>query len=164
MENIPTWVKWTAGALLTMLIIVAIVSYYRYGDSTNAHAKDEQVSTQQSLILAEFGPYDSKNVTGSDVLDAVNHFSSRPSFSIHVRTGLNPTGYYPENNYKVSYNIPSAGNLVTVVDNGAAQVSRNAMEDQLQNSTFVNPYGNFIARIYKDANGEVRLIDFTQTQ
>lgn len=162
MDNIPVWLRWVIGIVLTMLIIGGFIVIYLYADGFYSKSKETLISQQQTLSQAEFGNYDNKVVTGMDVIDAVNRFSSRPSFSVHIKTGLNPSGYFAENSYKVSYATPAAGNTVDVNSIGAPQVELSKMQDQKENNYYVNPNGLFQAKIYRDSNKEVRLIEFTQ--
>ncbi|MCY9760613.1 hypothetical protein M5X06_00055 [Paenibacillus alvei] len=167
MSHVAGWIKWCVSVLIVLLIIGAGVSLYYVGNGYWNRAHSQTLSQSQALSQAEFSSFDNKDVSGQDVLDAVTRYSSRPQFAVKVATGVNKSGYFSKNNYGTCYDVPSSGNTVDVLrntcpGNGRDQVAITTMEDATKSDYWVNPSGIFSAKIYRDANNEVRLIEFKQ--
>ncbi|RUT39527.1 hypothetical protein EJP82_25955 [Paenibacillus anaericanus] len=164
MENISTGLKWAIGIIVTLLIIAAGISVYLVANGYFSRAQQQTTSQSQMLSQAEYSIYDNKNVTGKDVIDAATRYQDRPEFSVFVRTGLNASGYYTKNSYDKSfYNI---GSNDFAVQNDSTTLPKGITTTQMTNpkdtANYINPTGVFSANIYRDKNGEVRLIEFTQ--
>ncbi len=158
MENISTGLKWAIGVVLTLLIVAAGISIYMVAQGYLDRAQEQTIS--QSASLSEFSVYeDGATLTGSDVLEAVNRYKTRPRFSVRVATNLNTSLFYTENTgscYTESSGVAQySACSSTVITDYSELVDTN-------NLKFINPTGRFKTELYRDANGEVRLIDFTQ--
>jgi hypothetical protein len=164
MDVITKALYWVIGLLVAILIIGSGLAIYLVSSGYFNKGQQAVIAQQNTLTSAEFSQYDNKDVTGRDVIEAAVKYAGRPQFSIHVITGVNPVGFYAKNNYSVCYVTPSAGNYVNVLNSSCSgsQTSITDMEDVQKSLSYVNPTGVFSSRIYKDANGEVRLIEFIQ--
>ncbi|MEK5061041.1 hypothetical protein BK126_26360 [Paenibacillus sp. FSL H7-0326] len=169
MDNISTGLKWAIGVILTMFIISAGINVYFVANGYFDKAQEQTVSQSQVLNQAEYNIYDNKDVAGQEVINASTRFSGRPQFAIHIKTGVNKTGFYAENNYKTCFEVPenttNGKGIVNVSSNSCSndsQVSVQQMRDVRSSNNYVNPNGIFTANIYYDANDEVRLIEFEQ--
>lgn len=165
MENISTGLKWAIGIIVTLLIIAAGISVYLVANGYFSRAQQQTTSQSQMLSQAEYAIYDNKNVTGKDVIDAATRYQDRPEFSVIVETGLNTTGgYYTKNSYNKSFYV--IGSKDFAVRNESTSllkgITTTEMTDPSKTDTYVNPTGVFAANIYRDENGEVRLIEFRQ--
>lgn len=174
MENISTGLKWVIGIIVTILIVAAGVSIYLIINNYFIRAQEQTLAQTQMINQAEFSSYDNKEVSGQDVLNAALRYKGRPQFSINIKTGENKTGFYAVNNYGTYYAVPAKDKpveLKTALTGGSSdQVSVSQMMDLFSNngysssekSVFVNTMGVFKAKIYKDLNDDVRLIEFIQ--
>jgi hypothetical protein len=171
MENISTGLKWAIGVIVTLLIIAAGVSVYLVASGYFNRAHEQTMSQSQMLSQAEFSPYDNKDVTGQDVIDAATKYSGRPQFAVHILTGVTGGGFFASNNYGTCYATPATPTPTTspkvLVSGttcvaGAGQVTLAQMQDATKSTNYINPTGVFTSSIYRDANGEVRLIEFIQ--
>lgn len=164
MENISIGLKWAIGVIVTLLIIAAGVGIYFVANGYFNRAHEQTMSQSQMLSQAEFSTYDNKDVTGQDVIDAATKYAGRPQFSIHVVTGVTATGFFTKNNYTICYAKPVSPNPVAVSVNGCSgtPVTLSQMQDATKSDNYINPTGIFEANIYRDANAEVRLIEFKQ--
>lgn len=165
METISTGLKWAIGVLITLFIISAGVNVYFVANGYFARTQEQTVSQSQVLNSAEYSIYDNRDVAGQEVINASTKYAGRPQFAVHIRTGVNQTGFFAKNNYQTCFATPATQDAtVDVTSNqcSGAQVSVQKMQDPRESNTYVNPTGIFAAKIYRDANNEVRLIEFTQ--
>lgn len=173
MENISTGLKWAIGLIVTLLIVAAGISVYMVSNGNFKRAQEQALSQSSSLSQTEFTVYDKTNVTGSDVLEAVKRYEGRPEFSILVDTGLTDTHYYPKG-FDSCYKLPSGtaafGATAVVTDDSCSTGTGTGTGTTVDYSTmtnrdeeeFVNTTARFEADIFRDGNGEVRLLRFTQ--
>jgi hypothetical protein len=167
-ENISVGLKWVIGIIVTILIIAAGVSIYMVINGYFNRAQEQTLSQSQLITQAEFSGYDNKDVSGQDVINAATRYAGRPQFSVFIKTGVNEVGFYAENNYDTCFNAPtSAGGIVDLTTdscsgtNSLDAISVSEMQDPTENN-FVNTAAVFEADVFKDKNGEVRLITFEQ--
>ncbi|WP_339313387.1 hypothetical protein [Paenibacillus sp. FSL M7-0896] len=179
MENISTGLKWVIGIIVTILIVAAGVSIYLVINNYFIRAQEQTLAQTQMINQAEFNSYDSKIVSGQDVINAAMKFRGRPQFSILIKTGVNLAGFYAENTYATYYSIPGESEVpptdgsndsptASFVKNSAAkQHSVSQMLDQSKtildaDNYNVNTLSLFKSTVYRDKNDEVRLIVFDQ--
>jgi len=164
-ENISVGLKWVIGVIITILIIAAAVSIYLVINGYFSRAQEQTLSQSQLITQAEFSNYDNKDVSGQDVINAATRYSGRPQFSILISTGENRGEFYAENNHSICYERPVTGNKVDLSTERCGfgtQQPVSAMQDQKVSRYYVNTSAVFASTIYKDNNGEVRLIYFYQ--
>lgn len=176
MENISTGLKWVIGIIVTILIIAAGVSIYLVINNYFIRAQEQTLAQTQMINQAEFNSYDNKDVSGQDVINAAMRYKGRPQFSIMIKTGVNPTGFYAENTYKTYYSLPykkgeeQTENLHFDEISAGTAYSVSQMLDQSENQSTntsncnVNTLSLFKATVLRDKNGEVRIIVFDQTK
>jgi hypothetical protein len=174
MENISTGLKWVIGIIVTILIIAAGVSIYLVINNYFIRAQEQTLAQTQMINQAEFNSYDNKKVSGQDVINAAMKYRGRPQFSILIKTGVNKTGFYAENTYDTYYALPYKKDDEDKVDfhfdddKAGTPYSVSQMLDQGEKVTDnatncnINTLSLFTAKLYKDKNGEVRVIEFTQ--
>lgn len=165
METISTGLKWAIGILITLFIISAGVNVYFVANGYFERAQEQTVSQSQVLNSAEYSVYDGKDVAGQEVINAATRFSGRPQFAVHIITGVSRTGggFFAENNYNTCFSTPASNGVVNVNSNSCSgtQVSVKSMREK-SSTTYINPTGIFSANVFRDANDEVRLIEFIQ--
>lgn len=157
MENISTGLKWAIGVIVTLLIVAAGISIYMVTQGYFKRAQEQTVSQAQSLTSAEFTIYDNTRMTGGDVLEAVQKFANRPQFSIAIDTGLTTAAFYATGT-GICYSNANPAVAATC----GTTIDRATMVDPSQNQ-YINVTATFDTIIRRDANGEVRLISFTQS-
>lgn len=170
MENISTGLKWAIGLIVTLLIVAAGISVYMVSNGNFKRAQEQALSQSSSLSQGEFTVYDKTNVTGSDVLEAVKRYEGRPEFSIMVATGLKTTHYYPkgfDSCYKLSTSTSTSTSTTTAALATDSDCTNNSTVDystmtNQDKEEFVNTTARFEADIFRDGNGEIRLLRFTQ--
>ncbi|ANY65709.1 hypothetical protein BBD42_03945 [Paenibacillus sp. BIHB 4019] len=168
MENISTGLKWVIGVIVTILIIAAAVSIYLVINGYFNRAQEQTLAQTKLINQAEFSSYDNKDVSGQDVINASTRYSGRPQFSVYIDTGENRTGFYAKNNYTICYSIPTGSDLLVDLSTKACsydtkrQVDVSTMQDQTNSVYYINTTAVFVSKTYKDKNGEVRLIEFSQ--
>ncbi|MEK4343397.1 hypothetical protein [Paenibacillus sp. FSL P4-0184] len=174
MENISTGLKWVIGIIVTILIIAAGVSIYLVINNYFIRAQEQTLAQTQMINQAEFNSYDNKNVSGQDVINAAMRYKGRPQFSILIKTGVNTKGFYAENTYETYYGIPTVSDTNPeggfVKDTSVESHSVSQMLDQSETGVEnaencnVNTQSLFKAKVFRDKNGEVRLIEFNQDE
>ncbi|WP_019912143.1 hypothetical protein [Paenibacillus sp. HW567] len=176
MENISTGLKWVIGIIVTILIIAAGVSIYLVINNYFIRAQEQTLAQTQMINQAEFNSYDNKDVSGQDVINAAMRYRGRPQFSILIKTGVNPTGFYATNTYKTYYSLPSKkdneteeqfhlDDLSSLEDYSVSQMlDQSKKQDDNKENSNVNTQSIFRANVFRDKNGEVRLIEFDQNK
>lgn len=174
MENISTGLKWVIGIIVTILIVAAGVSIYLVINNYFIRAQEQTLAQTQMINQAEFNSYDNKEVSGQDVINAAMKYRGRPQFSILIKTGVNTKGFYAENIYDTYYALPYKKNADDLEEkfhfdekNAGDHYSVSQMLDQSEptaddKNCNINTLSIFKAALYKDKNGEVRVIEFTQ--
>ncbi|OXM15548.1 hypothetical protein [Paenibacillus herberti] len=166
MENISVGLKWVIGIIVTILIIAAGVSIYLLINGYFNRAQQQTLSQNQLISQAEFSTYDNKDVSGQDVINAATRYSGRPQFSVFIATGENEKGFFAKNNYTQCYAPPDSTSLPVDLTSKCETASTMSpvdvatMQDPTIMPTFVNTTAVFESKIYKDKNGEVRLVAF----
>ncbi|MNI54972.1 hypothetical protein D3C73_1098950 [compost metagenome] len=174
MENISTGLKWVIGIIVTILIVAAGVSIYLVINNYFIRAQEQTLAQTQMINQAEFNSYDNKDVSGQDVINAAMKYKGRPQFSVLIKTGVNPAGFYATNTYETYYPLPEMKEGEDEVqfhfteDSGLDDYTVSQMLDlsekeiDSEKNCNVNVQSAFKARVFRDKNGEVRLIEFNQ--
>lgn len=176
MENISTGLKWVIGIIVTILIVAAGVSIYLIINNYFIRAQEQTLAQTQMINQAEFNMYDNKDVSGQDVINAAMKYKGRPQFSILIKTGVNPGGFYAQNTYTTYYKPAQEAVGETAAtelnlaepNKGAKNYSVSQMLDQSTvdaanaDNCNINTLSLFRATLHKDKNGEVRIIEFNQ--
>jgi hypothetical protein len=170
MENISTGLKWVIGIIVTILIVAAGVSIYLIINNYFIRAQEQTLAQTQMINQAEFSSYDNKEVSGQDVLNAALRYKGRAQFSVMIKTGENTTGFYAKNNYGIYFGVPTSEKPTVDLTSGSNSNGDSSTVSEMMDltkssygkSVFVNTMGVFKAKVYKDLNDDVRLIEFVQ--
>jgi hypothetical protein len=154
---------WIPAMLLISFVIVFFLFFYDKG----GNIKEQAVSKTESLEAMKFNAFDNKSVTGTEVINAAIEYKNVPQFSIVIKTGANKSGFYALNTSSdspVAYAPPSSGNVLGAAGSvsPSAMVDVNKMRDESNVQNYVNTSALFKSKIFRDDNGAVRLIEFTQ--
>lgn len=175
MENISTGLKWVIGIIVTILIVAAGVSIYLVINNYFIRAQEQTLAQTQMINQAEFNSYDNKDVSGQDVINAAMKYKGRPQFSILIKTGINTAGFFAKNTYGTYYDPPAKldgeseeqfhyekSDLDEYSVSQMLDLSDNDVENE--DNCNVNTQSAFKANVFRDKNGEVRLIVFDQSK
>jgi len=146
---------WLGVSILMFVAVVMIgMSMFTSSQEMAAQGSESINKTSRQLSNAEYGMYDNKTVSGTDVTGAINNYQhDTTEIQISVTT-LNGTNV----NYISSGTV--AGGLTAMTDAAVASQIQTAQDKT--NAAYVNPYGEFYATLAYDANDVVRGINFAQ--
>ena len=148
---------WLGVSILLFLAVVAIgMSVFQSVRGGTSDALESVNATNQQLNNAKYSMYDNQEVSGNDVISAINNFklqsgeiqivvtNSSGTATAYVSAGTAATGTLTE--------------LTLAAINTTIQTSQNKSAPQ----TYINPYGSFYATLIYDVNDEGRGINFVQ--
>lgn len=145
-------------AVLIVIAVIGIGIYFMSQGQDMANVADKELSrTADQLANSKYSAYDGTSVSGSSVVSAVKSFRDMEGDLIIQIT----TGAHAATQYLSSGTV--SGDTVTSVLTALTTTSADIID--LKDSThgeYVNPSGEFSARLAYDSNGVVRAIIFTQ--
>ncbi|MBC7958952.1 MAG: hypothetical protein H7X94_03710 [Vallitaleaceae bacterium] len=151
-ENVLGFIKWAAGIVITLAIIsIAFLVFNMAKEGTmNGANKIQDMNAQ--IADSDMTIYDDEETSGSEVVNVIRKFKG-DYLGIQVKTGKNTGGTW------YGYNVTLSSDVGTI---GAAATSSvtNAIDET--NNQYVNPNGKFMGKVYRDSNGAVVAIVFTQ--
>lgn len=151
-ENVLSFIKWGAGIVITLAIIsIAFVVFNMAKDSTSSSTQAIQDINSQ-VAESRVTMYDEMTVTGSDVVGAIRKFDG-DYIGIQVKTGKNTLGTW------YGYNVTIASDIAVIT--GAALSTISDAIDETSND-YINPNGKFLGKVYRDSNGTISAVIFTQ--
>lgn len=153
------------GIFILLVTATIMVYYFNIGMGQNEKAKEKTSQLTSSMSDIGFEPYNNTLISGAEVIMAAKQFKSKTQFSILIKTGDTPAGFYTENNSSTTptlYAVPTTGNILTAAAGTGTPILISALSDQSKLANYVNPAANFDSKVYYGKDGEVRLIVFTQ--
>lgn len=169
MQKIVSFLQENIVSVLIFVFLAVIVGVFMTVNAISGTTKQEAADTVNQVTSLAFSSYDNTRVLGSEVIQAAEKYKKRPQFSILIKTGKTPAGFYALNTSSatpVAYTgTPATGKVGTpgsVKEGG--MVSTSQMTDPTDVAHFVNKTATFVSKIYTDEIGEVRLIEFTQVE
>jgi hypothetical protein len=150
MENGVKALMIAATVLITIAIISLGVIVFQSGQEAATQAQKGFSDLQQEMSAVQFATYDQKNISGSQLINAIRKYSSQAQFGIQVKTGKNAVGVW----YGKVIGITG-----TVTSNGTTDLS-NIYDDS--NPNYINPVGLFKSKLVYDSNRVVRAIVVVQ--
>ncbi|MDK8193265.1 ABC transporter permease [Paenibacillus sp. UMB7766-LJ446] len=150
LENVPTWLKVTGGIFLTVLLITFVVGFVMFAMDKSQEGREEVTGVFNNLTDAKYTMYSRGPNSGSEVINAIRQYSSRPQFGIKVITGKGDTSFYG-NTFQEDGTV-STTNKIT---------DYSKAEDP-SSPAYINLSGNFEPKIVRDANSVVVGLIFTQ--
>lgn len=148
---------WLGVSILLFIAVVAIgMSLYSRGAAIAREGGDELDNTAKQLSASQYAVYDNKEVSGSDVIDAINKYKLMAGeIQVNVTTGGGTTTTY------ISTGSASNGGL-TPMTLTTINTMIKASQNKSAPSTYINPYGSYYATLVYDVNDTIRAIDFVQ--
>ncbi|MEK5071633.1 hypothetical protein [Sporosarcina sp. FSL K6-1508] len=152
MGQIPGFIKWGASLFFVMAMIT--IGFLVFTPSTEAGkiASSEFSTVTSELKDQKFLIYDNATASGSSVVNALRNYKAageEGSIAVQVKTGKNPGGTWYYNIFNSSTGITTGGGDTTNV-NESTHVE------------YINPSGNFKAKVERDKNSVIRALIFTQ--
>ncbi|MFD5853172.1 MULTISPECIES: hypothetical protein [Bacillati] len=136
-----------AGLFLTIALITLFVIIYSTASDASKAAQNEFTSLQTELSEQTYLVYDNTTVSGSQVINAIRKFEGQ-DIGIKVATGKGNTSWYIKN--------ASDPNNLTAASGSTSGATTET------NPAYINPSGNFSAKVTRDGNKVIRAIEFTQ--
>lgn len=143
----------TKGIILAVTIFITIglatFAIFFYGKAANGAkvASNEYAAIETELSEQPYLVYEDTTVNGSQVMNAIKKFEGR-NIGIKVTTGKGASDWY--------INDASAIDSLTT----ASGVKTNMYNES--STSYINPNGNFTAKIIRDKNSAIRAIEFKQ--
>lgn len=151
-ENVLSFIKWGAGIVVTLAIIsIAFIVFNMAKDSTIS-STNEINDINSQIAESKITIYEGTVISGSDVVGVIRKFNG-DYLGIQVKTGKNTSGTW----YGYNVTIDSDGAIIT---NTALSTVSDAVDET--SNDYVNPNGKFLGKVYRDANGTITAITFTQ--
>ena len=147
MHNMTDFLKYGAGVVLVIALIVIGFNVYHKGDDTVTKGLGKYDSYVDQIEYQDFTKNDGKTVSGSLVIEALDGLKINPDLdlTITVKTKENSSS---GKDYKAS---------ATGFD-AALKTAKNNKTD----SDYINPAGKFECVVTKNANGIPTTITYTQ--
>lgn len=147
---------WLGVSILMFVAVVMIgMSMFTSSQEMAAQGTESINKTSRQLSNAEYGLYDNKTVSGSDVSSALSSYQhDGGDIQIIVDTLAGPVVNY------VSDGTPSSGALTAQSNAAISNLIKTSQNKS--NSAYINPYGEFYATLIYDTNDVVRAINFVQ--
>lgn len=151
-ENVLSFIKWAAGIVITLAIIsIAFIVFNMAKDGTMKGAtKIEEMNAQ--IADSDMTIYDDEEISGSEVVNVVRKFK-KSYLGIQVKTGKNTGGTW------YGYNVALSSDVGTI---GAATSSALTSAIDETSNLYINPNGRFMGKVYRDSNGAVAALVFSQ--
>ncbi|MCX7772805.1 MAG: hypothetical protein N2376_06810 [Clostridia bacterium] len=153
MENATKAIVIAASVIITIAIVTIGFLIFRAGGDAAKSSVEKFNQLTNQLNDSEYTVYDSKSISGSEVVNAVKKFT-KDNVGISVKTSGGSSAIW--------YN-----NTATIVSDTVETLTKNnrdvnEMYDELKADTYVNPNGEFEGKVYRDKNGRIAAISFTQ--
>lgn len=151
-ENVLGFIKWASGIIITLAIISISFLVFNMAKEGTMEGVNQINEMNQKLAESDVTIYDGAEVTGTDVRNIIKEFEDE-YIGINVKTGKNPSGIW------YGYNVSISSDVATI---GSASTSKLSDATDEKSTYYINPYGKFEGKVYRDKNGAVAAICFTQ--
>ncbi|RCX13009.1 hypothetical protein DFR58_11966 [Anaerobacterium chartisolvens] len=154
MENATTAIKIGAAIVIVMVVVTIGFMVLRSGQDTAKLGLEKLGQVNSDLDTAEVSMYEGSVVSGSEVLNFIEK-NKKASFGVKVITNLNTAGvcYIKE--------VTSTGGIGNDISESDTDNYINIAKD-VKRATYINPNGRFLGKVYKNANGAITGLLFTQ--
>lgn len=149
MENGLKALLIAAGAIVTILVIGIGISFYQKGKQASDSASDSMDQMTTVLNESTYTDLEGRSVFGNEVQSKVNAFANT-EIAVEVITATSTTWY--------NYSDQDMSNAVDANTNSANISSCK----QKTATNYINPNAKFNVSLYRDANGTIKAVIFTQ--
>ncbi|MGY3386796.1 hypothetical protein ACVWZB_004750 [Paenibacillus polymyxa] len=135
-SNASQAMKTAIGIILTVALASMIIGIFMLAAGWMSDAKDDMNDSHSEVADSKYMMYESTNLSGSEVVNAIRKYARKPEFKITIKT------------------LKDGGTVYTKGDVGETK--------NVTSSKYVNPSGIFAGKLDRDANNVVMGITFTQ--
>ena len=153
------------GLILAVTVIIAVIlSALALYMANSSKATINGGTTQFTQLMSDYSEisatmYDGLDVSGTKVVDVINEMCQTEYISVTVITKEDLTGANYSNSTNKTAITTSSG--LTITPSGS-QYAGSTQEKDLTNSKHINENASFRGKVYKNNNGLVVNIEFTQ--
>ena len=151
-ENVLSFIKWGAGTVLTLAIIGIVVLVFNSSKDATRESIDKLNSMNAQIAESDLVIYDGMEVSGSEVVSAIRRYEG-DYLAIGVINGSGTTTWY-------GYAASISGSIAAMGSESPNPIS--LAIDKSSNTSYVNPSGDFLGTVYRDANGAIVALTFRQ--
>ncbi len=164
MDNITKFMQWSVGLLITLAIISTGLLLWNKAKPIGAAAQQQAAEQARLMSEAQFSPYDSQLVSGSELVTAYRRYYMMLGFHLYVKTNKASFGMTPSaSGGGGSTSCPSFNYTTGQLSGGTASCNRtetHVTDNAASNLYYVPPQARFLATVVKDANDRVAGIYF----
>ncbi len=137
MSNVTTIIKLGAAVLITVAAIAIAIALFGQGADITKNSESDIKGISQVIASKKYDAYNSTEVSGSNVVNAVRMYGETNTLTVTVKTkaSTDAVAYSSTNKYAVT----------------------NSTDDK-----YINPVGTFASTLATNANGIVTQISFAQ--
>jgi hypothetical protein len=155
MENSLKTILIAAGVVITLIVVSIGFFIMNQGQNTAKQAMTKIDKVNSQLTESDLMMYDGLEISGSDVVNAINKFKQDKSrIAIMVKTYKDSTGVW------YVYDGSSIDTLSVVA--AATMTTRMINIQDPSNTAYATPAGRFKGLITRDSNGTIATLTFTQ--
>lgn len=151
-ENVLSFIKWAAGIVVTLAIISIALLVFNMARVSALEGANKIGEMNTEIAESDITIYDGQEVLGSTIVNLIRRFDD-DYLGIQVQTGKNRGGTWYGYNCSISSGVASVGS------ESSSSLS-NAIDET--NNNYINSYGKFDGKVYRDSNGSVVAIVFVQ--
>lgn len=151
-ENILGFIKWAAGIAITLAIISIAFLIFKNSEKTVLSVSDNIGEINTQIMEGDVLKYDDMEVSGSEIIYAIKSFKE-DYIGVQVITGKNSGGTW------YGYNVSISSGVASIGAKSSASLSQALNETS---NEYINTGGKFIGKVYRDANGTIAAVTFTQ--
>lgn len=137
MNNVTKLLLLAASVLITIAVITIAITIFGQGQQMTQTAEQDMQGINAVLSAKKFEAYDGKQVSGSQVINAIRMYAETGQFDVDVKTGAAASAKTYDDSTKYTVTSPT-------------------------DSEYINPVGKFNSALTVNANGIVTKITFTQ--
>jgi flagellar basal body-associated protein FliL len=137
MSNVTTIIKLGAAVLITVAAIAIAIALFGQGADITRNSESDIKGISQVISSKKFDAYNSTEVSGSSVVNAVRMYGETDELTVSVKTN-------------------AAAAATTYKSTSKYAVSDSA------NANYINPVGTFTSTLTANANGIITQISFVQ--
>lgn len=152
-ENVLGFIKWAAGIVITLAIISIAFIVFNTAKEGTMKGKNKIEAMNAQILDSDMTIYDDAEVSGSEVVNVIKKFN-KDYLGIKVTTGKNAGGTWY--GYDATISTSDVGTI------GSKTTSSITTAIDETSNLYINPNGRFMGKVYRDTNGAVVALVFSQ--